>query len=75
MLGEMTLEPKPVLTVVVMATAPPWLSATAMWLVPWSSGGILAFCKCQGPPYVASGCTPWSDVRFLRQFCQPQHQR
>ena len=42
-LGEMILEPKPVLTVVVMATAPPRLSTTARCEVPWSSGGTLEF--------------------------------
>ena len=68
-LGEMTLEPKAVLTVVVIATAPPRLSATARCEVPWSSGGMLEFWRRQDPPYVPSGCTPWSDVKFLQHAC------
>ena len=63
----MTLEPKPVLTVVVMANAAPWLSTTARWVVPWSSGGVLLLRRWKGPPYTSRGCTLWSDVRFLQQ--------
>ena len=37
---EMTFDPKPVVTVVVIATAPRWESTTDKWEVPWSSGFI-----------------------------------
>ena len=59
----MMREPKPRLTVVVMATAPPLASTTEKWEVPWSSGGTASTCHC--PPY-ATGAPVWvSLVTFL----------
>ena len=59
---EMTLEPKPVLMVVVIATAPLAASTTDKCEVPWSSG-FIACLYC--PPYTLYFWVALSEMLFL----------